>query len=167
MIEDSDYHPKGRPLTGRSVLIMLLAFFGVMLAVNFYMARAAIGTHPGLDHRNAYEAGVAYNKEIEAAKAQNALGWSVGLSRAKKGAATEVIASVKDKAGQPVTGLEAALHFDHPSSSRLDKDVAAPAIADGTYAGAAELTPGHWQVKVEFKRNGETVFRSKNTLSVE
>ena len=85
MIEDSDYHPKGRPLTGRSVLIMLLAFFGVMLAVNFYMARAAIATHPGLDHRNAYEAGVAYNKEIEAAKAQNALGWSVGLSRAQKG----------------------------------------------------------------------------------
>jgi len=166
-MEDSDYQPKGRPLTGRSVLLMLLAFFGVMLAVNFYMARVAIATHPGLDHKNPYEAGVAYNREIDAARAQNALGWSVELARAKKGAATEVTAAVKDKAGQPVPGLEAALHFDHPSTSRLDKDVAAPAIGAGVYAGAADLTPGHWQVEVEFKRGGETVFRSKNSLNVE
>jgi nitrogen fixation protein FixH len=167
MMEDSDYQPKRRPLTGRSVLMMLAAFFGVMFVVNFYMAREAIATHPGLDHKNPYEAGVAYNREIEAAKAQNTLGWSVGLTRAKKGAATEVTATVKDKAGQPVTGLEAALHFDYPSTSRRDKEVAAAAIADGVYAGAAELTPGHWQVEIEFKRDGGTVFRSKNTLNVE
>ncbi|MCW2272522.1 nitrogen fixation protein FixH [Rhodoblastus acidophilus] len=167
MTEDSDYQPKGRPLTGRKVLVMLLGFFGVMAAVNFYMAREAIATHPGLDHKNPYDAGVAYNKEIAAARAQDALGWSVGLTRAKNGAATEVTASVKDKAGQPVTGLEAALHFDHPSSSRLDVDVAAPAKAAGVYAGAADLPPGHWQVEIEFKRAGEIVFRSKNTLNVE
>jgi len=167
MTEDSDYHPKGRPLTGRSVLVMLLAFFGVMFAVNFYMAREAIATHPGLDHKNPYEAGVAYNKEIAAAKAQATLGWSVDLSRAKKGPATEVTATVRDKAGQPVTGLEAALHFDYPSTSRRDVDVPAPALADGVYTGAAELTPGHWQLEIEFKRDGATVFRSKNSLNVE
>ncbi|MCW2284441.1 nitrogen fixation protein FixH [Rhodoblastus acidophilus] len=167
MTEDSDYQPAGRPLTGRSVLLMLMAFFGVMLAVNVYMAREAVATHPGLDQRNPYDEGVAYNKEIAAARAQDALGWSVDLTRARKGAATEVTASVKDKAGQPVSGLQASLHFVHPSSSRLDKEVAAGVIADGLYAGAADLTPGHWLVEIAFTRDGETIFRSKNTLNVE
>jgi len=167
MIEDSDYQPKGRPLTGRKVLAMLAGFFGVMLAVNFYMAREAVLTHPGLDIAHPYDAGVAYNKEIAAAKAQEALGWSVGLSRSGQGAATALTVTVKDKDGQPVNGLEAALHFVYPATSRLDKTVPAAEIADGVYAGAAELRPGHWDVDVDLKRNGEQAFRSRNAFNVE
>jgi nitrogen fixation protein FixH len=167
MHEDSDYQPKGRPLTGGKVLAMLLAFFGVMLAVNAYMARQAIATHPGLDHKNAYEAGVAFNKEIAAARAQTELGWSVGLTRVKTGAATQVTAIVKDQAGQPVNGLVATLRFDYPSTSHRDKDVPAAAAGDGVYSGVAELTPGHWNVEIEFARDGQRVFRSKNSFDVE
>ena len=167
MIEDSDYQPKGRPLTGRSVLLMLLGFFGVMLVVNFYMARQAITTHPGLDQKNPYDVGIAYNQEIAAAKAQEALGWSVDLTRAKKGAALEISATVKDRDGQPVGGLEASLHFVHPSNSRMDQKVAAASVGDGIYAGAAELARGRWEVEIEFRRDGERVFRSRNALTVE
>ncbi|MBB4197262.1 nitrogen fixation protein FixH [Rhodoblastus sphagnicola] len=167
MIEDSDYQPKGQPLTGRKVLFMLIGFFGVMLGVNFYMAREAVMTHPGLDIAHPYDAGVAYNKEIAAAKAQEGLGWSVGLSRSSQGGATEVTVTVKDRDGQPLNGLEAALHFVYPATSRLDKTVAASGIADGVYSGAAELRPGHWDVEIELKRNGEQAFRSRNAFNVE
>jgi nitrogen fixation protein FixH len=167
MNQDSDYQPKGPPLTGRKVLVMLLAFFGVMFGVNFYMAREAIKTHPGLDRANPYDQGVAYNKEIAAAKAQEALGWSVDLTRAQKGGATEVTATVKDKAGRLVSDLQATLHFEYPATSKRDRDVVASAVAEGVYSGEAELAPGHWDVVIEFTREGERLFRSRNAFNVE
>ncbi|SNB65937.1 Nitrogen fixation protein FixH [Rhodoblastus acidophilus] len=167
MIEDSDYHPKGAPLTGRKVLLILIGFFGVMLAVNFYMARAAIKTHPGLDIAHPYDAGVAYNKEIAAAKAQEALGWTVDLSRVVQGAVTAITVTVKDRDGRPVNDLVASLHFVYPATSRLDQVVVVGSVADGVYAGAAELQRGHWEVEVVLQREGQQIFRSRNTFNVE
>jgi nitrogen fixation protein FixH len=167
MHEDSDYQPKGRPLTGRMVLLMLFGFFGVMLVANFTMARMAVKTFSGLDQNNPYDTGVAYNKEIAAAKAQNAMGWSVDLTRGQDGGATQVTATVKDRAGQPVSGLDASLHFFYPATRKLDKEVVANAIADGVYSGDAALTRGHWDVEIDLKRDGERLFRSRNTLDIE
>ena len=38
-----------RPLSGRTVLIWLAAFFGVVIGVNVLMAKLAIDTMPGTD----------------------------------------------------------------------------------------------------------------------
>jgi nitrogen fixation protein FixH len=167
MQEDSDYRPGGRPLTGRVVMLMLTAFFGLMLLVNFIMATYAVKTFSGLDSDNPYDAGLAYNKEIAAAKAQAALGWSVDLTRTPDGAATQVTATVKDKAGQPVAGLDVSLHFYYPATRKLDRELAASPIADGVYAGAATLAPGRWDVEIDLKRDGVRQFRSRNQLIVE
>jgi nitrogen fixation protein FixH len=167
MTEQSDYQPKGGPLTGRSVLMILMGFFGVMLCVNVYMAHMAVKTFPGLDQNHPYDVGIAYNREIAEAKAQNALGWSVGLTRTQDGAATRITAAVKDKAGETVNGLEAELHFYYPATRKLDQIVAADAAGEGVYSGAANLIPGRWQVEIAFKRKGEQVFRSRNSFSVE
>jgi nitrogen fixation protein FixH len=43
----------------------------------------------------------------------------------------------------------------------------AAAIADGVYAGAADLAPGRWEVEIDLKRNGERQFRSRNQLTIE
>jgi nitrogen fixation protein FixH len=167
MREDSDYQPKGRPLTGRTVLLMLLGFFGVMLVANFIMARMAVKTFSGLDQKNPYDVGVAYNQEIAAAKAQAELGWSVDLTRTHDGPATQVTAAVKDRAGRAVGGLEASMHFFYPATQKLDKVVVASATADGVYSGAAELPRGHWEVEIDLKRDGERLFRTRNTLDIE
>ena len=97
MNEQSDYRPGGRPLTGRSVLLMIIAFFSVMLLVNFIMAAYAVKTFSGLDTDNPYDSGLAYNKDIAAAKAQGALGWSVELTRTpgRRGDASD-----RDRQGQ-------------------------------------------------------------------
>ncbi len=167
MKEESDYQPVGRPLTGRTVLAMLAAFFGVMLLANFIMARQAIKTFSGLDTANPYDTGLAYNHEIAAAKAQAALGWSVELTRTPGGSATQLTATVKDKAGQPVTGLDVSMHFFYPATSKFDREIVAGAVADGVYSGAAELAPGRWDVELNLKRNGERQFRSRNSLTIE
>jgi len=62
----------GRPLTGRSVLFCLLAFFGVIISVNIAMMTLAVETLPGTDVDSPYSAGLAYNQEITAARAQEA-----------------------------------------------------------------------------------------------
>ncbi len=167
MQDDSDYRPKGRPLTGRRVLMMLLAFFGVMLGANFIMARMAIKTFSGIDENHPYDAGIAYNKEIAAARAQGELGWTVDLTRTQDGPATQVTATVKDKSGTLVGGLDVSLHFYYPATNRLDKQIVANAVADGVYSGAAELTRGHWDVEIDLKRGGERLFRSRNAIDIE
>jgi nitrogen fixation protein FixH len=167
MKQESDYRPAGRPLTGRSVLMILTAFFGIMLAVNFVFATFAVKTFSGLDSDNPYDAGLAYNKEIALAKAQADLGWTVDLNRTSESGATQVTVIVKDKAGQPVTGLDASLHFYFPATRKLDRDIPAVAVANGVYSGAAPLASGRWDVEVDLKRDGERLFRSRNALVVE
>jgi nitrogen fixation protein FixH len=164
---ESDYQPGGRPLSGRNVLLMLIGFFGVMLLVNFVMATYAVKTFSGLDSDNPYDTGLAYNREIAAAKAQAALGWAVELTRTPDGAATQLTASVKDRDGQPVPGLDVSMHFFYPATRKLDREVAASPVAEGVYAAAAVLQPGRWDVEVDFKRNGERQFRTRNPLTVE
>lgn len=167
MSEQSDYQPKGGPLTGRKVLMILVGFFGVMLAVNVFMAHMAVKTFPGLDQSDPYDVGIAYNKEIDAAKAQQTLGWSVGLTRTPEGDATRITASVKDKAGQPVSGLDASMHFFYPATRKLDQVIAANSAGDGVYSGAAGLQHGHWEVEITFNHQGARLFRSRNAFDVE
>ncbi len=66
-----------KPLTGRMVLFMLVAFFGVVIGVNMIMMRLAIQTLPGTEVDSAYSASLAYEKEIAAAHDQNARNWKV------------------------------------------------------------------------------------------
>ncbi len=167
MREESDYQAGGRVLTGRSVFLMITAFFGVMLAVNGYMATQAVKTFSGLDADNPYDSGLEYNNEISAAKAQALLGWKVDLTRTADGPATEITATVKDKSGQPVTDLDVSMHFYYPATRRLDRQVAAAAVANGVYSGSAQLTSGQWEVEVDLNRNGKREFRSRNHLMVE
>src|SRR5438105_12063754 len=79
-----------RPLTGRKVLFMLVAFFGVVIGVNMIMMRLAIQTLPGTEVDSAYSASLAYEKEISAARDQNARNWKVDahVERSGQGVAT-------------------------------------------------------------------------------
>ena len=61
-----------KPLTGRKVLAMLIAFFGVVIGVNVTMMKLAILTLPGTDVDSAYTASLGYEKEIMAAHDQDA-----------------------------------------------------------------------------------------------
>ena len=56
-----------RPLTGRTVLICLIAFFAVISIVNGIMIRAAISTFGGVETGSAFQAGQAFKHDIEAA----------------------------------------------------------------------------------------------------
>src|SRR3954453_20114555 len=111
-----------RPLTGRKVLFMLLAFFGIVIGVNMIMMKLAIQTLPGTEVDSAYSASLAYESEIAAAHDQNARNWKVDarIARDSAGGAT-VQLEARDNNGTPMSGLKFQGRFERPTNRRADK----------------------------------------------
>ena len=110
-----------KPLTGRKVLFLLLAFFGVVIGVNMVMMKLAIQTLPGTEVDSAYSASLAYESEIAAAHDQNARKWKVDarVQRGPDGGATLQV-EARDDSGKPMSGLEVSgtLRTSHRQAGR-------------------------------------------------
>ena len=155
-----------RPLTGQKVLFMLLAFFGVVFAVNFWMAKLAIDTLPGTEVDSAYSASLAYEKEIAAAHDQNARNWKVDahIQRGADGGAT-VQVEARDNSGVPMSGLKFQGRFERPTDRRADQQVGLLEVGLGVYRGSAALiAPGQWDLVLEGDAAGQRMFLSKNRV---
>jgi nitrogen fixation protein FixH len=158
-----------RRLTGRTVLAALLAFFGIVIGVNGVMIALAIGTMPGLENEKPYQAGVAYNTEIEAARAQAARHWTVAshITRDTLGRAT-VRVTAHDADGAPVGGLTVAARLVRPTNERGDRTIALGERWPGSYVGeATRVAAGAWDVEIEAARASERLFRSHNRIIME
>ena len=154
------------PLTGRKVLFMLVAFFGVVIGVNVIMMRLAIQTLPGTEVDSAYSASLAYEKEIAAAHDQSARNWKVDahIQRGTDGAAT-VQVEARDDSSKPMSGLKFQGRFERPTDRRADQPVALAETASGVYRGSAPLiAPGQWDLVLEGDAAGQRMFLSKNRV---
>ncbi|KUO53838.1 MAG: hypothetical protein APF78_03235 [Sphingomonadales bacterium BRH_c3] len=74
-----------REFTGRHMLIVLVAGFGVVVAVNFFMASLAARGFSGVVVENSYVASQHFNGWLAQAERQQALGWEAKLARAEDG----------------------------------------------------------------------------------
>ena len=72
-----------RGFTGWHMTGIMIAFFGVVIAVNFLMASYAVGTFGGTVVDNSYVASQHFNTWLAEARAQRALGWSVTVTAGK------------------------------------------------------------------------------------
>ena len=154
------------PLTGRKVLLMLVAFFGVVIGVNMIMIKLAIQTLPGTEVDSAYSASLAYEGEITAAHDQNARNWKVDahIGRDSRGGAT-VQVEARDKNGMPVSGLKFQGRFERPTDRRADQAVELAEVGRGMYRGnAAVVTPGQWDLVLEGEAAGRRMFLSRNRV---
>jgi nitrogen fixation protein FixH len=155
-----------RPLTGAKVLLILVAFFGVVIGVNVTMMKLAISTLPGTDVDSPYSAGLAYEKEIAAAHEQAARNWQVNadIKRGADGGATLQV-EARDATGQPVTGLKFKGTLERPIDKRADQSVELTEIGIGVYRGtAAAVAAGQWNLVLEGDARGERMFMSKNRV---
>ncbi|MDO9062065.1 MAG: FixH family protein [Bradyrhizobium sp.] len=155
-----------KPLTGGKVLAMLVAFFGVIIAVNLTMMRFAIQTLPGTDVDSAYTASLAYEKEIVAAHDQNARNWKVDaqVRRGADGGATLQV-EAKDNDGKPMSGLKFQGRFERPTDRRADLPVELAEMGIGIYRGNAPLiAAGQWDLVIEGVAAGRRMFLSKNRV---
>jgi nitrogen fixation protein FixH len=155
-------------LTGRAVLLYILAFFGVIVGVNLLMMKLAIDTMPGLEVDSSYRAGNAYNAEIAAARSQSARQWRVaGHLERLAGGRTFLEVEARDRSGAPLTGLRFSARLDRPIDKRADRSVALLEQGAGVYRGEAEnLAPGQWDLVLEAAEGSERLFLSKNRVEL-
>jgi nitrogen fixation protein FixH len=154
------------PLTGRKVLLMLLAFFGVVIGANLVMMRLAIQTLPGTEVDSAYRASLAYEREIASARDQDARHWKVDahIARASGGGAS-VQVEARDAEGKPVSGLKFQGRLERPTDRRADQGVALVEMGIGIYRGnAAAVDAGQWDLVLEADSAGRRLFLSRNRV---
>jgi nitrogen fixation protein FixH len=155
-----------KPLTGRFVLLTLLAFFGVVFAVNFAMMKLAIDTLPGTEVDSAYSASLGYAKEIVAAHDQDTRNWRVDahIQRGPNGDAMLQV-EARDKGGTPISGLKFQGRLERPTDRRADRPVELPEVGIGIYRGTAPLVAaGQWDLVIEGDAAGRRMFLSKNRV---
>jgi nitrogen fixation protein FixH len=156
----------GFRLTGLHVLAMLIAFFGVIFAVNGVMTYLALETFPGAATASSYTASQRYNGEIAAARAQSDRGWQVEehLSRVADGNA-RLSLTVADRAGRPVEALAVTARLQHPVKQGEDVVAELRQTGAGGYAGDfAGVEPGQWTLEIEARAGGDRVWRSENRV---
>ena len=153
-------------LTGRKVLFMMVVFFGVVIGVNMIMMRLAIQTLPGTEVDSAYSASLGYEKEIAAARDQNARNWHIEahVERSGQGGATLQV-EARDHDGRPMSGLKFQGRFERPTDRRADLPVALAEVGIGIYRGnALAIAAGQWDLVLEGVSAGQRLFLSKNRV---
>lgn len=167
-IEEIDYAPSGKPLTGLKALAILLAFFGVVSAVDGAMIYSAVSTFRGEVEARPYERGLAYNRDIARARQQAARQWKVEASIARGASGeTRLVVAARDAAGAQVTGAVVTATLAAPADMKRDARVALRETAPGRYEGAAAVPPGWRNLTLTVERDGSEMFRSKNRVLVE
>jgi nitrogen fixation protein FixH len=158
---------QARILTGRHVLQWLVAFFGIVFAVNGVLVRAAISTFGGVETLSSYRAGLQFEQEVGLVQRQDALHWQVTGKLARDSAGVAVLdVTARDAQGAPLSGLTADARLAHPADDRLDRVIAVRSVAGGVFHGAAQAQPGQWELIVELYRGDQRVFRSRSRVSL-
>ncbi len=130
----------GKPLTGRKVLLIAVAAFGLVIAANLTLLFTSLGSFPGLVVKNSYVASQGYDAER---RAQAALGWTVS-TRHENGVLS---VAITDAAGAPVRALAVAATVGRPASQADDLTLTLTPDTDG-YSAPAALAPGLWRVEI-------------------
>lgn len=152
-----------RPLTGRTVLLCLLAFFAVVAGANGIMMTAAVTTFSGVETASSYQAGLRFSREVAAIAAQEGLGWQVVVT-ATGGATPAIEVVARDRADVPLPGLIVVGRLVHPLDQRLDRILVLRPVSQGVFR--AEAAFGQWDLVIELFQDAVPKFRSRNRLTI-
>lgn len=145
--------------TGLHMTLIIVAFFGVVIAVNVVMAVAASRTFGGKVVDNSYVASQQFNRWLAEGRAQERLGWTGRLALNPN----RQVALELERAGAPLDGATVRAVARHPlgRSPDLQLDFIG---ASGYYVSSTALPAGRWHLQIEVRRDGR-VFRLAETLS--
>ena len=134
--------------TGRHMLAVMVAFFGIVIAVNFVMARYAVSTFSGTVVDNSYVASQEFNGWLAEARQQRALGWHIAV---RVDPARHVVVTANTGAF-PIAAVTALA--SHPLGSIPDRYLAFDAAGPGRFVSRAALPPGRFHLHVAITAGG-------------
>lgn len=156
---------RGRPLTGRAVLVWLIAFFGVVFAVNGAFIYFAESTFPGLEVESSYKAGQEFEADVQAGKAQAERAWKVDAAVRPVGDGASVEIQFRDRAGADLHGLDVRVRLIHAVDPDHDHSATLAEVASGTYRVVLpNVKDGMWDLTIEAYKASERLFLSRNQL---
>lgn len=134
-----------------------VAGLGVVVVVNGALAYFAVSSSTGLVTEHPFDAGNTYNRVLDAAAAQDALGWRGQLRFTSFGAARgEVVVGLTDRAGKPLSDVAVSTRFERPIEPLPEMVLPLHEIAPGRYvANAAPGRPGQWEVHATARRDAD------------
>jgi nitrogen fixation protein FixH len=135
---------QSRVFTGRHMLGVMVAFFGVIVAANLTMAAFAWTSWTGLVVKNSYVASQEFNDRAKDGREQAALGWQGELAYEKGELRYRLVRG--NGAVVAATGVEAAL--GRPAHEAEDTTVALSPTGDGSFGGDIALADGQWIVRL-------------------
>jgi len=140
---------------------IFVAFFAVVISVNGVMIFFAYDSWTGLETKDHYLKGLAYDDTIAAQKAQEALGWTVSfdletISKNPDGSRLVAYeATFLDHNQQLVTPLKARTFFIRPTSEGMDSNGLAGKKEDGVVGGTMKVAAaGQWDVRIYAESRG-------------
>jgi nitrogen fixation protein FixH len=144
------------------MLFSMLAFFGVVIAVNLTMAMLASKSWTGLVVKNSYVASQAFNRELEQAKLQHARGWTGTISYTQ--GAIEL--KLTDRNDAPVILQDVMVLVGRPAFEQSDHRLPMQDIGNGVYRVDDALAAGIWQVSIRGKSTAGD-YRLDTRLTIE
>lgn len=145
-----------RRFTGWHAATALVAFFGVVGAVNFTMAAYASSTFGGVVVENSYVASQEFNRWLDQAEASERLGWTLETDWRPDGRVSVGLA------GAPADTQLAGV-ARHPLGRLEDLPLNFLPQADGGFLSGEKLPTGRWILRLE-ARAGQHVWRAEEEI---
>ena len=156
------------PVTGLHIVIGLTAFFVIVAAVNAVFIYLALQSGSGLETKNAYSEGLAYNDVLEQRQAQKDLGWQSSLNIVPASGEHEIVLHFFDQEDAPISGLDVTADLRRPTHGGYDTSTAFTAEGDGRYtARVAFALKGVWDAHIQARRGKDEQFYAEKRLWIE
>lgn len=127
--------------TGKHMAAILVAGFGIVVAVNFYMASLAVSGFHGVVVENSYVASQHFNSWLDEAEKARALGWKVDASRDGEGYVVVSSEGVPD-------GAVVSAQLRRPLGPHELADLTFSSLGNGAYRSTRPAGPGRWTIRL-------------------
>ncbi|MEZ2128196.1 MULTISPECIES: FixH family protein [unclassified Sinorhizobium] len=152
-MSDSHYIPSGRGFTGRHMLAIMVAFFGVVIGVNITHAWYASSSWSGLVVENTYVASQQFNGRAKAMRAMAASGITGEVS-VQEGL---IAYRLRNRDGSPASADDVTVHFKRPVGDHEDFTATLSKVGEGRFERAHAVLPGEWIVEIISQRGGNAI----------
>lgn len=142
-----------RPFNGRHMTAILVAGFGVVVAVNVTMATLASTTFGGIVVENSYVASQDFNRWLDEAAKEKALGWRLQARRGAEGRVVVALTTPRRPGSSPGRREIVTAIARHPLG-RLP-DIALTFHREGAHWISAQPLPaGRWTLRFDVETDG-------------
>lgn len=139
---------KSNTFTGKHMALVFVGGFGIVIAVNLFMAFHAVGGFHGTVVDNSYVASQKYNGWLAKAEASRALGWQVVPERRSDGRVVLQTTAVPE-------GATIAVEAERPLGVRETIRLSFAPQGEGRWLSNEALAAGRWQLRMAIRANGQ------------